>query len=228
MCEPCTSVIQYPAEESKTGESNETKMKRGLGEKLSRFMKKVGGFFNLAHLGSGHTESVNWAETRVEYLPPEIGRFEANWWHREFHIDGYLKIEDALADESFKSAEIYTHQICLGDLGKLRNFLEVSINNTEKPTGYLQRMPEMLSLKGQEELMRKGGIILNSLSSSVKNVHSWKYPNYECIWTKLMNKIRHDEANLVSNMLKAFLGLTRKREFLNDAWADSALWSPNK
>lgn len=205
MCEPSHSINQYPTDDPESGAPNESRLRIGL-QKVGDWLKRVGRFFHISCLGSGHSESIEWASTRQLWLPNET-RYEARWWDRTVHFDGstYLLKKLGIADEALESATIYSKQVSIGNLSQLRNFLEVSMKKSERPRCYIDRMlGDLFSKKGRNAAYK-----------------TWQ----EVTGNKCFDFRK--EALPLDSLIKFFLGFTRNRENLNDAWADDdALWKP--
>ena len=199
MCEPNHSINQYPSDDEGTGAPNESRIAFGL-RKLCDYIKKIKGWFHLSILGSGHSESEEWAYTQSIWLPPAI-QYEVAWWNRQVCFDGFHHHLMERKDEAMECATEYANRVSIGNLSQLRNFIEVSMIKSERPSSYLHIiLSDLLNLKGRDILYRK-------LSSRFKN-----------FWANLETK--------KGGIIKTALGMTRKREYLNDIWADDKLWIP--
>jgi hypothetical protein len=212
LCEPHHSINQYPSDDSDEptgiGAPNESRLRVGL-QKLGDWLRRIGGYFHLSKLGSGHTESQDWALTRGLWLPPEI-RYEARWWDRQVVFDTSVMTitrlrESGRYDEALEAATAYAHQTSIGSLFALRRFLEGSLAKSERPLSYAEHfLSDLLNLKGQTAFLAK---VVRVVGRDWRcQIQMEKFP--------------------LDRFVKLILGFTRKREYMNDSWADSSLWTP--
>lgn len=167
-------------------------------------MRKVGQFFHFSKLGNGHSEAIGYAKRHYGRVP-EPTRYETNWWDRTVHLDGgfynqkgeRIRPDASHVQESLACAEGYANQVCIGNLSMLRRFLEESIKKSDVPINYIDQMRRgLFNLKGKLEFEKREKLIIPS-----------------------------GRDTYIPQFMKMCLGLTRRREFLNDSWADDTkLW----
>jgi len=206
MCEPHHSITQFPPDDQ-GGEITESRLQWGL-RGIYDWIKKIGRFFHISKLGSGHSESLEWANTKHLILPRET-RYECNWWDRTVHLDGYFKGEEVYREEALECAEGYSRRVSIGDLGQLRRFLEVSMRKSQRAVSYIQTFIDMLVVRPAKDAIVRGldRIINCSIGRS----------SFRCV--------EHRVSARLDSVIKYLMGLTRRREVLHPAWADDAsLW----
>lgn len=198
MCEPYHSVNQFEEPDdngdNSCGGVSESRLRLGLG-KLGEFIKKIGRYFHLSKLGSGHSESLEWARVNNIWVPDPI-KYEVKWWDRTTVFDGRYKLFDE--KEALATADRYARTVSIGSLSQLRNFLEISLEKTNTVKSYLSRFTENLLNATGRDLFRKQ-----------------------------VKEFGLDASSKLNNLIKLVVGFTRKRKFLNCAWADDTqLWLP--
>ena len=211
ICEPAHSIVQFPPDDhdpknsGSGGEVTEQRLRFGL-KGIWDWVKKIGGFFHLSRLGSGHTESLEWAASNWYVLPRDT-RYEAKWWDRTVKLDGRLNMAEVYHEVAKESAEGYAWQVSLGNLTKLRRFLEVSIQKTDQVSSYVTCFFDELIVRPSRDL------IVGKFKSLFK---------IKSFYTKDYRVILNEKRQQVIDFL---LGFTRQRRVLHPAWADdAALW----
>lgn len=212
MCEPTHSIVQWndpnDPDDDVGGLSAQAGQypKRMLTGKLVKWARKIGKWMHMSRLGRGHSEAIGERSGVAGYHFDEVFKlYEAEWWHRQVKPDLHFPSAELL-----DCATQYAHTSSIGSLTQLRNFLEVSLRNTERRSGYLQRLRnDMLTEKGRHEFdtkcskyfrIKKDRLMIHKLSS----------------------------AN-IDKLVNFTLGFTRKRELLVPEWADDdALWTPKQ
>lgn len=145
MCEPHHSINQFKNNDE-DGNPRESFLASAF-EKIGSWTRKIGDFFHYSKLGSGHSEALRYQRNHTLYIPEPV-RYETSWWSREVKLDDYCP-HYIDKEESLDAAKIYSDHVCIGDLGKLRRFLEVSIERTNKPHLYFEAFRQMLNPKGR-------------------------------------------------------------------------------
>jgi hypothetical protein len=200
MCEPFHSVVQYPTDDDQGGD-NQSRLMWGLG-KIYDWGKKIGSFFHFSKLGSGHTESIEWAKTKHLMLPDDT-RYETAWWCRQTRIDGIFN-GGASGDGRYAlaCAEQYSRTVVTGDLGKFRRFFETSIEKSSRGYSYVEHfLDDMLTYQARDEVLKR----------------------CKQIWgtSPMLAFARHKK-----ELTALLLGYTRKRNLLVPEWADDdRLWT---
>jgi len=202
MCEPFHSTVQYHIDDDPTsqgGGSTESRLQWGLG-KIYDWGKRIRSWFHFSSLGSGHTESIQWARTKELYLPREA-RYECAWWNRQVVFDTG-KIHGDTSD-ALDAAREYSNVVCIGNIQKFRRFFEVSIDNTKQHREYFALfLDRMLTYEGRDKA----------------------YAEMQRCFGKYF-KISTMSNSLVQPIKKLLLGYTRKRSLLVPEWSDCPeLW----
>jgi hypothetical protein len=211
MCEPNHSITQFPPEDPKGppggNEVTEQRLRFGL-KGLWDYLKKIGGFFHLSRMGSGHSESIEWASTNGWFLPKDT-RYEARWWDRTVVLDGRYHGPVEFKDEAVTCATTYAQQVSIGNLTTLRRFLESSLRVTGNIAGYVSHFVQGLIVTKHRDL------VANKIGSLL-----------QCSYSKATRFfIERKAKDKLDSLIKLLLGLTRKREILHPAWADDgSLW----
>lgn len=234
MCEPSHSILQFPTEipnsdvdylpriQSAVGqsfnlqvESAQPKQRKIIKDSIISIPQGtvIGSFINYSRLGSGHSECLSKLRHTIRgYLPDDM-KYEAQWWDRKVKPDCYINpvwLREILIEESLLSAISYAKRSSIGDLKILRRFLESSLRATENHERYTcMFFYDLLSEKGREGLM-----------GSLKRFFDGK-----AIRPISINVLIKDEV-FSERVIGIMMKMTRKREFLNDAWADDVvLWN---
>ena len=214
MCEPMHSIVQFepptnsddPPPPSDGGDTPTGTWASRLGNTV-KWLKRVGGMFHLSAMGKGHSEALGSQDGRREYfLMPEATRYEASWWNREVRVDGsYFASEPQVA---LQNAKDYAGLVSIGSLHALRQFLEVSMTNTDNLMAYVRQFRNILTSKGRVRYEHELNRILKN-RAALMLTNDYVVPS-------------HNEA--VRNLC---LGFTRKRHLLVPEWADDrSLWTP--
>lgn len=200
MCEPHHSTVQFPSDDSTTGSPNDGRLHTGLGT-LGKWLKKVGSFFHLSSMGSGHSESVLWAKTKADFLPNEVARYETEWWNRGVRLDGRFKGTSCFQQEALEAAERYSWAVSIGGMTQFRRFFEASLLNSERPQAYIDRFIEdMIRKEKRDETVYQLKAKLNRKQNNRLYV-------------------QHGDS-LLTTAIKVMLGITRQRSFLVPEWSD--------
>jgi len=213
MCEPTHSIVQYSHQDDE-GRPTQPKIEREM-EKRSGFRKvidwgkKILDWIHFSAMGAGHSFSIQLIGAKEILLPADT-RYEALWWDRTFRIDGRFHGEEFDAQLAFDCAHEYAKEVSLGNLTKLRMFLETSMHKTEYFSLYVSAFFDNLICRGgRDEAIAK---LRNSLN--IKKVNN----------LSMMFGVNPTK-DVIGKAIKVMLGLTRKRHLLNSAWADDqSLW----
>lgn len=202
MCEPYHSINQFE-DQGPTSARLDTILGplRNLG-------KRIRSWLHLSAAGAGHSEGMAKLLNRSD-LSHYGTKYETAWWNRKTKIDGYyfgdLDHQDALI-----AAEQYAMSSSIGNIQILRRFLEPTLRITDRGPGYYCVFRDMLTLKGREELERKTKLIGGKAMVTEMSAYSWRSGMF-----------------LSPQLIKAMIGLTRKRSLLVPEWADDdKLWLP--
>lgn len=243
MCEPAHSIVQFPDphefddDDYASPQAGQTSLAMKLRGVL-KFTTKIGKWLNFSRLGSGHGGALTKVQTKAKselqrhrnqlpdiveqvasqhfYVAPSLSdlsllhtvSYEHDWWQRHFHLDGEFSNPKLTPDDradALKSAAEYNKLVCDGNVQKFRLFLERSIAATGKPANYYERFMLALQPKARDVLEqkiqliakeRKPGMFGNSIAGAIK-------------------------VSLAS-VVKAIVGMTRKRENMVDCFADDA------
>lgn len=242
MCEPMHSIVQLPPEDMGGPPTSPQSPISSVIHSAFDFCKKVGNWFHYSKLGSGHHESMR-SRGLDRYVSDAI-LYEANWWERTVKLDCYgnpfikLMIHDVLpgmsdydltkdqrrhVDEtkrdSLESAKMYADSVSIGSLSSLRNFLKQSILKSDRPEYYLDRFRSMLTPAGSNKLTAKLVSINPDFSSpyNMRDTLAWHIGNAQ------------QKDKMINSVIKAMLGMTRRRELLTPPWADDPkLWTGNE
>lgn len=68
-------------------QANAERYRTSLGQVFS-WAKMIDDFYNFSKIGSGHSESIEWAKTKHYQIPTDDTRYEGQWWNRTFIMDG--------------------------------------------------------------------------------------------------------------------------------------------
>lgn len=219
MCEPHFSFVQILQGQQR----NINNMLFGQEIRNSHLPAlEIDTFLHYCSLGSGHTganKKVNLQGGWRDFIKND---YECQWWDRVVRIDGYFKypreqgfdLEIKNKEESLEAARIYANRVAIGNLSKLRHFLEVSLRKSSVPSKYASNFINILNKKGQDNYLKRLSQILGSTRGMFSSVN---LPHWMAV-----NK------NLDST-IKCMLGMTRRRQFLVPEWADdNKLWIVNK
>lgn len=214
MCEPSHSIIQTddphnPPDDDNYSSPQATFAQNRLLQGLGTWAKKIKNWLHLSQLGKGHSETLksrvasvsSWAYDDV------FTRYEAHWWDRKVVFDGG-KLVYKQREERLAAATKYAEAVSIGGLSQLRNFLEVSMQNTDRIEAYSSMFREkFLNFDGRVELENRS-----------KKV--FKVPLYKMFYLKKNEK-------QVESWIKFLMGFTRQRKLLVPEWADDdKLWLP--
>ena len=199
MCEPAHSIVQYPEDFDDTNlpfGDNVSKQGRisALLAKVGDWSTKIGKFFHISKMGSGHSAAVGLGYNDLKYLP-EPRLYEGYWWVREFGLDGYYR-DNPIALEA---ARAYHQQVCMGSMQQFRRFLETSLKKTYRPTLYIDRfLHSVLTKEGRDQCVRRLRLLLPG-----------RNPSY-------------DDQNHRDKIIKTVMGYTRRRNLFIPTWSDDA------
>lgn len=218
MCEPTHSIVQYDDPNDKNdNDSDDGELspqakqypQSQLTGRLSRWAKKVRNWFHVSKLGRGHSETIG-ERTGVSLYSFDhvFSRYEAHWWNRTVVRDGGLHRDEV----ALTSAEDYAKLTSIGDLTQLRRFLEVSMQNTDRPESYIEAVwSSLLTSDGNRQF-----------ESDYNKYFKSKYTRYDL-------SVRLQDSKKRLEIVKFVIGFTRKRSLLVPEWSDdAALWSPEK
>lgn len=217
MCEPFGSIVQYP-EHDDHGTPVAEAIKRVIVEPQNIILppsgiviphgSSIGRHLHFARLGKGHSETqtaVFGRNTNLHLLPADT-KYEASWWNRKFRTDGRYNGVAFEAADAFESAQEYANRIALGHIRKLRNFLEISILNTDVPYLYFDRSKHLLNSKAWLDFEKKISYALGK-GASILDIRGGL------------------DADLKRQVISALIGLLRNRKNVVPEWADvSSLW----
>lgn len=208
MCEPTHSIVQYPPS-NEGGTPTDVLLQKTLKERVYDWFVKIGGYFHLSKMGSGHSEATRESGT-FSCLIPEETRYEAMWWDRTVKIDGLFAGKEFDRDLALEAATTYAQAVSIGSLTAFRRFLETSMTRTERPYLYVNAFLEhMLTKEGRTHATDK-----------IKSALSLRKLNTGILW-----KLGTNSKEELDRAIKVVLGLTRQRRLLVPAWADDdALW----
>lgn len=205
MCEPYHSIIQHQErnDDDPKGGGITPSNAWGLG-KILDWGKKIKDWFHFSRLGSGHSESLVWAQNKHLAVFPET-RYEGAWWDRSFKIDGPFCGSSSLKPIAEEAAKEYCLETVIGNIQKVRKFLEVSMEKSYRPQLYVERMMEgMLTPKGRDEVLKR----MYQVFAIKKGGHGLHVDLY-----RILTSEREKATDF-------FLGYTRKRKLLVPEWAD--------
>lgn len=228
MCEPMHSTIQFPDPDdfdggdwNDDGDSLSAQSARpSLIGKMGKWFKKVGKFFHVSKMGSGHSETLRSDKLNAvvdsqihSFIEPPHYKWEADWAVRRVYRDGgnigfgfcnKIGLND---DDSESAAKQYINDVCIGSFTAFRRFFETSLVETEKGKRqqYVANFLRMLTADGVAGFVKKCENILGR---------------------KTNNAERYIAEKLQPRQLAALcLGFTRKRGLLIPEWADDGnLW----
>lgn len=198
MCEPTHSISQFPPDDPSSGTPQGAKIS-ALG-RIMEFGRKIAQWFHWSKIGKGHHESFAVNIDNRLWMPSHT-KYEALWWERKVVIDGPFCGESFEREEALQCASLYAQDISIGNLTVLRRFLESSLRATEVPFLYLERFfGSFLSIEGKKHAkvrLKKavGHLELGTLRRSPSDFH-------------------------LDRIIAVMMAMTRKREWLQDAWAD--------
>jgi len=223
MCEPYGSIVQYPQyvnDEPVTSIIQAAVGSSAVAEEQGLILPEkpvfvvpqgivVGRHLHYAKMGNGHSETIGRIAPGARRRLPEDTKYESAWWNREVKLDGPFHGDAFDKEDALESCRIYANRSCLGHIQKLRQFLEATVKSTERPGAYFERAQHMLTRAGWLEFEKKLSYIFTSKSASLDTV----YYNHA------------GKNQYVDPVLKALLGLTRKRQLLVPEWSDvPELW----
>lgn len=200
MCEPHHSIVQFPTDDDSPSAQG------GLSTlgKVMDWGKKVWEYFHFSKLGSGHTESMYWARAHGLSVPtPTL--YETAWWSRNVRLDGSFVGNPNLKNTGLEAARIYSNDVVLGSMGKLRQFLTMSIVKSDRPESYAAVFVDsMLNAMGRQQFTDRWRKIFR------ESFYMGAYSIFET----------QKEA-----ATKFVLGYTRRRDLLVPEWSDvGSLW----
>ena len=207
MCEPSHSITQYPDDDQGGGQGPTiTRLQMGL-KKVGKALKKIGKFFHLSRMGTGHSESAEWAFTNKIVLP-KATLYEGYWWDRRFSIDGAFRFHSSLIHDAFNSAKEYHERVVFQNIQSFRRFLEDSLRATDRVQAYTDRLRLFVfNESGKRELdsrLRLAGVTPNISSRTMS-------------------------AQTKEHLINAVMGITRKRKWFKSHFADDdQLWNVTK
>lgn len=216
MCEPNHSIIQYPTQDSDSGDNlkplldvipvNAYREPDGIspfnnqpsGWCLS-LRSEIDSFIHFSLGGKGHSEAMAEMPAKLRRRLPDDTKYEAQWWERKVIIDGRFYGPKWAEKDAFLAAEKYAKKVSIGNIHLLRQFLDRSMRMTEKHFGYIVQFMEMLNKKGQNyavnQFKRLCGI--------------QQFSHYEVL-----------PSHNLEIAIKVMLGITRKRDLLMDVWTN--------
>lgn len=220
MCEPMHSMIQFDDPNDKDDSDNDQSAQAGghsfgrICGKLSQWSKKLGRWLHVSRLGFGHSETVGrLVGGNVIGWHYEEGKtlYEANWATRDVKVDGRLHVPHYDRDIAIQRATEYANMVSIGNLTTLRNFLEVSLRETDRPWYYMRMMHEyMLTSKGKR-----------AMEHDLRQKFSLKSFDFDSF--RSLQELQN--ATSRKSLTKLMLGYTRRRKLLIPAWADDGqLW----
>ena len=181
----------------------EEALKWGEG-KIGDMLKKIGDFFHLSKLGTGHSGSIHYIHKETMWLPDDT-RYEAAWWNRTVKLDGEFHGKEEKRGLALASASEYAKLSSIGSLSTLRKFLEMSMKKTEYIGMYIMKFIDGLIV----------GRHRNEVVNKVKMICDFRS------WCRI-----NVPAEKLDSLIRALLGFTRKRNYLAPEWADdSVLWT---
>jgi len=204
MCEPAHSIVQYPTNFDDSdlpfgGQMDtESRVKILLG-KVGTWATKIGKWFHVSKLGSGHSAALGMGYKELRYLPQSTD-YEGFWWRRDFKVDGWNKEVDI---EVYEAAKHYHNLVCMGSIKTFRRFFETSLQQTNRINLYVDCFLEyVLTKKGRDAWMTKMKSIIFGTSKVSTSSPSLNLPvNQE-------------------KLIKITMGYTRKRNLFVPEWAD--------
>lgn len=221
MCEPSHSIVQYedPTDKFNDDDSSASAQSGSYNfgtftGHISKWAKKIRNWFHFSAMGSGHSEALG--SRGVGYTADQLFiLYEANWWNRTVKPDGYrgkyayFQPDRLTKDEMEKSAIQYANSVSIGDLTKLRNFLETSMLLTDNPVRYVYQFHDgILNDQGKTEFRRNFQKFFKSKFSAAK----------------FLKTISSKKQSIIDFTI----GFTRKRTLLVPEWADDTkLWTPD-
>lgn len=233
MCEPYHSIVQFePPPSMNDDDDRDFHDDGGSGSPPSRitryisnavkWVKKIGSRWHLSKMGEGHTGAVGSLDgIRDTFLLPERTLWEAAWWNRTLKKDGrtaFLPHQEPIA---YAEAKKYADIVSIGSLHSLRQFLENSIRNSQRPSSYVWMIrQQLLNQKGRKSYEHKliqafGKTGADSLFDRAYALLDDKPVSY---------KTRNE---YLDRLVKIVLGFTRKRDMLVPEWSDDlSLWVP--
>jgi len=134
MCEPTHSIVQFPNNDDQ-GNSTEPRVRSKLG-KIAEWGKKIRDWFHFSTMGAGHSANLELVGAQ-EILLPSSTQYEALWWNRTVHIDGRYRGKEFDKEIAGNAAHSYAKEVSIGNLTKLRMFLETSMRKSERPGMYI-------------------------------------------------------------------------------------------
>lgn len=228
MCEPTHSIVQVddpnnPPDDSDTGSPQATFSSSLLMSKLGSWAKKVKNWLHISKLGRGHSETVEARKVSVAsyHYDMVFTLFEAEWWHRKVKLDhgGRMYFTPPQREARLAAATQYAENMSIGDLGRLRTFLEVSMQNSDRPYLYAEQFRRaFLTFEGRVKFEKEATTIFKK---SLDNIF--------CDITVPKGKKAPTEKGRVAldSFIKFMLGFTRKRKLIVPEWADDEkLWVP--
>lgn len=217
MCEPYHSIVQYPDQDdhgpTQPRLDAATHGLKGLMEKGKKILR----WFHFSKMGAGHSVATPF-NMRQERSLPRPTSYEALWWNRTVHRDGEFRGEAFDMEDALESAEEYANRTSIGSLTQLRQFLETSLQKTNRQGEYLTRFVEdFLNAEGREAFHKRS-----------KKVLGLNLANHRQSWD-FLRMLQRDDPKKLRSLTKFMLGYTRKRALLVPAWADDdSLWTPGQ
>jgi hypothetical protein len=214
MCEPYHSVVQLPEKppddsDIDVGGTLSGGSGGGIAAKLGSMLKKIGSWFHLSRMGSGHSESFESSGLASQKLPPTL-QYEINWVERSMTRDplndrSRVYLHQMLLNDAHEAAQIYADRVSVGSLPALRRFLEASVKASDRSWLYFDEFSRLLLPKHRDTYIKK----IQELGGKLSRYGATDPATHPSI-TKLM------------------LGYTRKRHLLIPEWADDdRLWVPS-
>ena len=200
MCEPSHSIVQFPDEDDRgpTGGLIDALPQEGFWERMK---KRIGNWFHLSKMGRGHSETLGHLTLPGRRLLPPDTKYEAHWWERTVVLDGRFNGIEFDKAWALECANEYAHQVSIGSMHQLRQYLEVSMRKSYRPSSYLTAFTQMLNAKGRDAFQVK-----------IKHL--------PFIHQRAFYEDYHIQDGFVDKAIKVMLGFTRKRELLVPEWAD--------
>lgn len=212
MCEPHHSIVQYPeyVDDKPTASILQAAISTRITVPDNTIVIpqgiRIGSHIHFSSMGKGHSESMAKLGIRRLHLPTDT-KYETQWWDRKVKLDGYYYGEDYDREDALDSATVYANRVCIGNICKLRQFLESSLKFSDGAASYIRQFQELLTGKGWlafEDKMRR---ILGGRNRFI--------PYFGPL-----------PSGFEQQLINAALGMTRKRELLVPEWSDnSALWT---
>ena len=197
MCEPAHSIVQIPDDFDDTDlpfGDNIPKAER-LKRLLKGTWKKIGKWFHISKMGSGHSEATGFGRRELQFLGNPERDYEGLWWYRTFKEDptyhyGSLIQRPVTEPEALRAAKEYHDLVCMQNIKVFRRFFETSLRKTTRAHGYIDRLLTLvLNTEGRRQLGA--------------NRFIRRYTNI-----------------LTESQIKTVMGYTRRRGLFIPEWAD--------